>query len=291
MSAVPHLALVPSASAGDEDGGLSALELWDLSMRGAGRSHRTVGDTIATVRQLEQHAGRTVEQLRPVDVSRFLARTELRPTSRATYFGQLAGFFRWYGCNGGTDITARLPRPKTPRGAPRPVSGPGLRALLDQRMHHRTRVMILLAALAGLRVHEIAKVRGEDFDLDARTLRVTGKGGRTDVIPLHQLLIAAALTMPARGWWFPGNSRRPGQPILAKGVSDIIGQAMKRADVPGTPHSLRHWYGTNLVASGADLRTAQTLLRHANLQTTAIYVQVTDPQRSEAIDRLDPFSP
>lgn len=58
------------------------------------------------------------------------------------------------------------------------------------------------------------------------------------------------------------------------------------APVPGTPHSLRHWYGTNLVATGADLRTAQTLLRHANLQTTAIYVQVADRKRVDAIDRL-----
>ncbi|WP_062887356.1 tyrosine-type recombinase/integrase [Mycobacterium avium] len=49
---------------------------------------------------------------------------------------------------------------------------------------------------------------------------------------------------------------------------------------------MRHWYGTNLVASGADLRTAQTLLRHANLQTTAIYVQTADNQRAEAINRL-----
>jgi site-specific recombinase XerD len=53
--------------------------------------------------------------------------------------------------------------------------------------------------------------------------------------------------------------------------------------------SLRHWYGTNLVATGADLSTAQTLLRHANLNTTAIYVQVSDPKHVEAIDRLDPL--
>ena len=45
-----------------------------------------------------------------------------------------------------------------------------------------------------------------------------------------------------------------------------------------------------MVATGADLRTAQTLLRHANLQTTGIYVQVADEKRVEAIDRLDPFS-
>ncbi|MCV7090197.1 site-specific integrase [Mycobacterium interjectum] len=153
-------------------------------------------------------------------------------------------------------------------------------------MHHRTRVMILLAALAGLRVHEIAKFRGEDIDLDARTLRVTGKGGRTDSLPVHPMLVAAALTMPARGWWFPANSRRPGDHVHGKSVSDIIGNAMRRAGVPGTPHGLRHSFGSNLVASGADLRTAQTLLRHANLQTTAIYVQVADGKRVEAIDRL-----
>jgi site-specific recombinase XerC len=48
--------------------------------------------------------------------------------------------------------------------------------------------------------------------------------------------------------------------------------------------------GSKLVADGADLRTAQTLLRHANLDTTAIYVQVSDLRRVEAIDRLDSFA-
>ena len=282
------LRLVPDT--GGDDGGLPPLEAWELYMRGAGRANRTVRDGIATMQRLERHAGRTCDQLDTVDVSRFLANPDLGASSRASYFGSIRAFYKWWAAQGGCDITAWLPRPRAPKPSPRPVSGPGLRALLDQRMHHRTRVMILLAALAGLRVHEIAKVRGEDIDVDGRTLRVTGKGGRTDTIPLHTLLVAAALTMPARGWWFPSNARRPGEHLHSKSVSDIIGMAMKRAEIPGTPHSLRHWYGTNLVATGADLRTAQTLLRHANLQTTAIYVQVADGRRVEAIDRLDPFS-
>jgi integrase/recombinase XerD len=95
--------------------------------------------------------------------------------------------------------------------------------------------------------------------------------------------------MPMRGWWFPGNARRAGLPIRSRGVADIIGNAMLRAGIPGgTAHRLRHWYGSKLVAHGADLRTAQTLLCHANLNTTAIYVQVSDPKRAEAINRLDP---
>lgn len=270
----------------DGDGGLPPLEAWELFMRGAGRSERTVREGVRVMRGLERHAGKDCTEVRAVDVSRFLADPDLRPASRAAYFGSINAFYKWWSMQGGHHATAYLPRPKSPKGCPRPVSDPALRDLLEMRMHHRTRVMILLAALAGLRVHEIAKLRGEDVDLDARTLRVTGKGGRTDNVPLHHLLVAAALTMPRRGWWFPANNRRPGEHLHDKSVSDIIGDVMRRAGVPGTPHSLRHWYGTNLVRTGADLRTAQTLLRHANLQTTAIYVQVADGKRVEAIDRL-----
>jgi site-specific recombinase XerD len=58
-------------------------------------------------------------------------------------------------------------------------------------------------------------------------------------------------------------------------------------DYLAAPPRLRHWYGSKLVADGTDLRTAQTLLRHVNLNATAIYVQVSDERRTEAIDRLN----
>jgi len=274
---------------GSDDGGLPPLVSWEIFMRGAGRSERTIRDGVLTMKRLERHAGRPCDQLTAFDVSRFLADLTLKPRSRSAYFGSISAFYKWFGANGGVNITADMPYPRSPKGVPRPVSDAGLQRLLTMRMHHRTRVMILLAALAGLRVHEIAKVRGEDIDMDTRLLRVTGKGGRTDTVPLHPLLMDEATRMPQRGWWFPGNARRPGAHIHPKSVSDIIGQAMRRAGVVGTPHSLRHWYGTNLVASGADLRTTQTLLRHSNLQTTAIYVQVSDERRVEAINRLSPI--
>jgi integrase/recombinase XerD len=148
-------------------------------MRGAGRSERTVREGVTLMRRLERHAGRDCTEVRAVDVWRFLANPDLRPASRAAYFGAIHAFYKWWASQGGHHATAQLPRPKAPKGCPRPVSNPGLRELLEMRMHRRTRVMILLAALAGLRVHEIAKVRGEDVDVDGRTLRVTGKGGRT----------------------------------------------------------------------------------------------------------------
>ncbi|MCD7052930.1 tyrosine-type recombinase/integrase [Rhodococcus sp. BH2-1] len=263
--------------------GLDDYEVW---MRGAGLSDRWIGDSLATLRQLERTAGSPAADVEPVEISRFLGRAHLSANTRSTYFGQLASYYRWTADHGGANPMQKIRRPRVPRSTPRPVSDAGLNRLLAQRMHRRTRAMILLAAFAGLRVHEIAKFRGEDLDLEERVIRVQGKGGHRAVLPAHPVLVDIAASMPTAGWWFPANSTRPGAHIHGRSVSQIIGQAMRRADVPGTPHSLRHWYGTALVRSGTDLRTAQTLLRHASLATTEIYTAVADSGRAEAIGRL-----
>lgn len=272
---------------GDGNGGLPPLDAWEIYMRGAGRSERTIRDGRLRLEHLERFSGKTVETVAPLDVSRFLGRPTLNAWSRASYFGSIASFYRWYGRHGGVDVTAQLPRPKMPQSTPQPLTDEQLCALLATNMRRKTRAMILLAALAGLRVHEIAKLRGEDVDLHERTLRVTGKGNRTETLPLHPLLVELAATMPRSGYWFMGNATRPGEPIARRSVTEVIQMVMMRAGIPGgTAHKLRHWYATKLVAGGTDLRTVQTLMRHANLNTTAIYVKVADTKRIDAIDRL-----
>ncbi|MDH6282593.1 tyrosine-type recombinase/integrase [Prescottella agglutinans] len=262
------------------------LDNYEVSMRGAGLSERWIRDSLSTLRKVERETGTNIAHMATVELSRFLGRPHLSANSRSTYFGQLVSFYRWLADNGGANPMERMRRPRVPRSVPRPVSDAQLNRLLAQRMHHRTRVMILLAAFAGLRVHEIAKFRGEDIDPIERVIRVQGKGGHRAELPAHPLLVDAAGSMPRSGWWFPSNSKCPGEHVLSRSVSDIIGRTMRRADVPGTPHSLRHWYGTTLVRSGADLRTARTLLRHASLATTQIYTAVADSSRIEAIERL-----
>ncbi|WP_224133281.1 tyrosine-type recombinase/integrase [Mycobacterium avium] len=217
--------------------------------------------------------------------------TEWSGATAATYHSYLRAWFKWLTIMDHRidDPMVKLGAPRYPERVPRPVSDDDLVRLLLTPMHHRTRVMILLAALGGLRVAEISRVRGEDIDIAKPAIHVVGKGKRSAWLPLHVLLVDAALTMPTRGWWFPANSRRPGDHVHSKSVSDIIGNAMRRAGVRGTPHGLRHWYGTTLLDDGADLRTVQELLRHRSLSTTQIYTRVTDERRAAAVGRLNPF--
>lgn len=225
-------------------------------------------------------------------VTWFLAHDEWSRSTVAQYFENLNSWFKWlirmdYRLD---NPMLKVMKPGRPDYEPRPVADEDLVRLLAIRMHHRTRVMILLAALAGLRVSEIAKVKGEDVDHGRGLIWVVGKGGKRRSIPLHQILVTAAAGMPRTGWWFPGEYEREGQPVRSTSVSSIIGGAMRRAGVPGTPHALRHWFGSTLLATGADLRTAQELLRHASLATTQIYTLVPDGRRHEAVAQLDPWA-
>jgi site-specific recombinase XerD len=263
--------------------------LWQVAAR---RADRTVTERIRVITLFTTESGCSPHTASPDDIIRWIGRhPEWSDATAATYHSYLRAWFKWL-ClmdHRADNPMIKVGAPRYPELMPRPVSDDGLIRLLKSRMHHRTRVMILLASLAGMRVHEIAKVRGVDVDVAARTIYVEGKGGTRSTLPLHPLLVEAAATMPSRGWWFPANSRRPGQHIRSKGVSDIIGNAMRRAAVAGTPHKLRHWFGTTLLDDGADVRDVQTLLRHKLLTTTAIYLKVPDERRHAAINRLDPF--
>lgn len=268
------------------------LETWMLWQLAGKLSPATVSERVRVIAAFGEELGSSPVWAEPMDIVRWLGgHTEWSASTAATYHSYLRAFYCWLQImeHRNDNPVLKLAAPRYPDRVPRPVSDDDLVALLSQPMHHRTRIMILLAALAGLRVSEIARVRGDDIDVTGPRIFILGKGGSKSWLPLHPLLVAAATTMPRRGWWFPANSRRPGDHVHSKSVSDIIGQAMRRAGARGTPHSLRHWTGSTLLADGADLRTIQELLRHRQLNTTAIYTKVPDERRHAAVNRLDPY--
>jgi len=194
-------------------------------------------------------------------------------------------WFGWLAETGRRDDNpaASLPAVRAPRGVPRPISPADVARILAACSDPRARstaAYVLLAAYEGMRVHEIAKVRGEDFA--GGEVRITGKGSVSSTVPLHPHVAELVERMPRAGYWFPSDS--PEGHVSRVSVSLAIGRAMKRAGVTGTPHGLRHHFGTQVLrASGGDLRTTQRALRHASPATTAIYTQVADEALFRAI--------
>jgi len=101
-------------------------------------------------------------------------------------------------------------------------------------------------------------------------------------VPVHPRVLSHARRMP-RGWWFPSQRAHH---LGGQAVSQRIRLHMIRCRVPGTAHCLRHYFGTELVARGADLRVVQELMRHSQLSTTAVYVATTDERKRAAIAML-----
>jgi integrase/recombinase XerD len=262
---------------------------WEHFQLAQGLSLRTITERLAVVRRAGRDCGTPPELLSAAELIAWMGgHRNWSAGTRATYHATLRAWFRWlveYG-HRDDDPMARTGRPKRPRGLPRPLSDAQVIALLAVRMNARTRVMVQLAALAGARVSEVATFRGEMVDLISGTITICGKGEVVRTVPLHPALRAAAAAMPRRGYWFASHTTA-GAPVQARSVSQIITRVMQRADVTGTPHCLRHWFGTTMVDDGADLRTVQALLGHASLATTQIYTAVSDSRRREAIGRLD----
>lgn len=261
------------------------LAAWALWMRAIGRSDRTVITRTGQVRRMCRVAGLDdPAAVATSDVVAWLA-TCSNAWTRYTYSSSVRAWCAWLVDAGirDDDPTARLPKPRSPRGVPRPVPWSVIDTLMADPPSVRCYAYVALAAYAGLRVHEIAKVRGEDVDTEAGWLYVDGKGGVHAAVPLHPVLGILAQGMPPAGWWFPGVDAGH---VRAHNVSLTVSKALHRHSGDGTAHRLRHSFGTEVLRSSRDLRVTQELLRHQSPATTAVYTQVSDMDKVAAVNRL-----
>lgn len=252
-------------------------------MRAQSWSEKTIRERISLVRRVAAGAGRDPADLTHDDVLAFLAGTSFGPASRRAYFMWLRSWFVWLVRDGyrADDPTMLIDKPRAPRRDRAPLTAAHVRHLLSMRLRPRTRTMILLAAYQGLRASEVAAVAGTDIDAIGQTFTVLGKGGVLATLPLHPVIQLEAEHYP-QGLWFP-SPHDSSRPIYGESVTDVVGEAMKRAGIPGTCHSLRHWYATEMLRQGADLRRIQQLMRHATLATTERYLHVDDSARRAAL--------
>ncbi|MCX6399437.1 MAG: tyrosine-type recombinase/integrase [Propionibacteriales bacterium] len=208
--------------------------------------------------------------------------------SRRTYTAHLRSLYSFLVEQGAlaVDPTARIRSVPSPRPRPRPLSSDELARVLGAADGDLL-TWLLLGSKGGLRLHEIAKVRGED--VDGRWITIAGKGGVTDRVPLHQALRERVDLYPASGWWFPSTYSGYGGDhghISAKWVGRCITDHFRAHGLTGGTHRLRHTYGT-MLAKGTPLHVVQKLMRHSSLATTELYLGVDHGDRMDAIDGLE----
>ncbi len=265
------------------DGRLQRQEIGNNTWR-AGRAH---------TRRMVEYFGPDVEvaSITEAALEDWLGSLQVGPRSRNMYFGSARGFFGWALRRGivESDPTVAIKNARCPDVLPRRVKASDVERVLATA-DFRARVLIALAVGLGLRRAELAALRVEDFDRDAGTLLINGKGSRQRVVPVEGEPLAALTAWLADGRTsgplFPahapgrGSGRRraatypAGEPpgISSNTVGRLILQASQDAGLRFTPHQLRHTCAYQVLDGGATIEHVRRLLGHASIDTTGRYL-------------------
>lgn len=200
-------------------------------------------------------------------------RRDRKPSTRANDLACLRSFYRWamkweYRFD---DPSVRLEAPKVPKGQPRPLGTSEIRQLIAAAQPEIKRA-VALGALAGLRVSEAAAADWAEVDLDAKRIRVTGKGQKTRLVALSDELLEI-LGDPAPSGSIVTGARRPYTPDA---LQRRVNRVFKRLGIEGTFHQLRHRYGTAGFQATHDLVAVGRQMGHTSPTTTAIYSAAAD---------------
>jgi integrase/recombinase XerD len=247
-----------------------------------------------------------------------LARKGLAPTSRARKLSAIRQFFRFLlgeGLRKGDPCSA-IDSPRLGRPLPKILSLAEVETLLQTAKDAsenaeegigRRRALRLYAALetlyaTGLRVSELIALPRNVLTADDRVLTVKGKGGRERLVPLNETAqgalhahLAAVRADEKEGkrvsaWLFPSSGgehltrQRFGQELKALAIAAGIEPARV------SPHVLRHAFASHLLERGADLRTVQQLLGHADISTTQIYTHVIEERLRRLVEEHHPLA-
>ncbi len=268
------------------------------------------GDLVAFLNFLEDRGWPTDPRLMThTHVRGFLAEQTHTAHARRTVARRLAAlraFFDWlrqtYGLP--TNPADRVIAPSVGRSLPHVLTEAQTQRLLeapasDGPLGLRDRAILELLYASGLRVSELAGLRLGDLDLQARSVQVMGKGGKPRIAlfggpaaqALQRYLANGRPPLTARhpqSRWLFLNVR--GGRLTDRGVRSVVvryGLTCGSTDTP-SPHTLRHSFATHLLDHGADIRSVQELLGHAQVTTTQIYTHVSRQKLREAYRSAHP---
>ncbi len=190
----------------------------------------------------------------------------------------------------------KLPRSLTPAEMERLIAAANGTA----PRNFRDRALVELLYGAGLRVSEAVGLELGGVDLDERLVRCVGKGDKERIVPLGREAVEAVRRYLARGRPYLDRRRRPdlflnaqGGALTRAGAFLILRRLAVQAGLEPErihPHLLRHSFATHLLEGGADLRSVQEMLGHADLGTTEVYTHVSEKRRRETYFRAHPHA-
>jgi integrase/recombinase XerD len=192
-----------------------------------------------------------------------------------------------------------LPTPKRPHYLPTVLSLAEVERLLQSASNRFHYVILMTLYSAGLRRAELCQLKVSDIDSGRMVIHVRqGKGSRDRDVKLSPRLLETLRQywhwMKPRTYLFPGmiHQRRQDKPLTTKSVWSAVQGAAKRAGIRKkiSPHTLRHSWATHLFEGGEDLRTIQIQLGHTDLETTSIYLHLSQRHLQSVQNPLDSLS-
>jgi len=206
------------------------------------------------------------------------------------------------------DVARDVSPPTPPRRLPKAISVEQVERLLDAAgfdgtpLAVRDRALLELLYATGARISEAVGLAVDDLDLGARSVLLSGKGGKQRRVPvgsfaaaaLEAYLVRVRPALAAKGRGTPAlflNAR--GGSLSRQSAWTVLRDAAEKAGLDGaasgiSPHTLRHSFATHLMEGGADVRVVQELLGHSSVTTTQIYTLVTVDQLREVYAAAHP---
>ena len=281
-----------------------------LLLLAAQRSPRTVDAYRRDLTSFASFRGGAIADAETADLERWIAQMRadgLAATTIARRSAAARSFFRQLVLLGrrSDNPAAELVLPKRPRTLPRALSPAETERLIEAATGvtpraMRDRALVELLYGAGLRVSEAVGAARSAVDLDARTVRVIGKGRKERIVPLGRPAIEAVRRYLALGRPHLDRRHRPdlflnarGGALTRAGAFLILRRLAAKAGLEPErvhPHLLRHSFATHLLEGGADLRSVQEMLGHADLTTTERYTHVSDRRRRETYFQAHPHA-
>jgi integrase/recombinase XerD len=256
--------------------------------------------SVCYVRHVAEFAkffGRSPESLGAEEIKQFqLHLINDKKLSWSTYIQATAALrFLYVKTLGQAFMAEKIPFPKRPKFLPTVLSQDEVRRLLNAPTSLKHRALAMTLYGAGLRVSEACHLAITDIDSSRMVIHVRQAKGRKD----RDVMLSPLLLDTLRQYWKKSRSERwlfPGanadKPITTKAVFLMVQKAAARAKISKTvsPHVLRHSFATHLLESGTDVRTIQLLLGHKELETTVVYLHVSQHHVQNTVSPLDTLS-